>query len=76
MTGLGTCRIGNHSLPHEIGSKIKRYDHSLHKLVFIIKLDTLIMTYLTAEGNKSKLSQIGCTSLVKEKVNSALWRLS
>lgn len=74
MTRLGTRRIGNHSLPHEIGSKIKRYNHGLHKLEFIIKLDTLIM--VTAEGNKSKLSHVGCTSLVKEKVISALWRLS
>ena len=37
------------------------------KLEFIIKLGTLIMTYVTVEGNNSKFSHIGFTILVKEK---------
>jgi hypothetical protein len=74
MTRLGTRRIGNNSLPHEIDSETEHYNHSLHE--FINKLNTLIMTYVTAEGNKSKRSHIGYTSLVKGKVISAIWRLS
>jgi hypothetical protein len=57
----------------------------LHKLEVIIMLDTLLMTDVTAEGSKSKLSHIGCTSVVEKKsfvryvdvsyLNAGFWKM-